>query len=504
MPNDKNDKYEYEGVEYIRSGNKDENNTFEDFDKKPQRSRNTTPKKASTRNKSQQKLFMGIVVSGTAIICCIVLVLAFRFGLSMFSSNNNADTDTSSDTDIESPNNEAAAEISGTLEGDLTLTGVILKAARSQMDVIDIENDKEYIIFIDDQTVLKDEYGNPIIISEFSEGDIAELSINSNSSKALSVKKSSNPEVWERKSISNAKIDTSGKTMEIGYETFKISDDTVITPLGVSLSSITNNDVLTVAGYKDKVWKIDVLKQHGTLVIENKSKIKDGTIEIGYEVYRSLDDTDKIQVLEGNYSVIVKGENIDPYISDISIKSGQTHTLDLNNVPVKSGILILRVNDQDYRLFVNDVQESNSSEPITLDYGVYNLRVEKDGYVSWTGSVNINQPTVNVTANLTKQVLMGTVNVETIPEGGNVFIDNVLIGVAPAKTKVEYGEHTLTVKKDGYNDMSITIYVDAENRYRITLTQTPIVINEPITTTQQNSDINNNIDTVTDEGILLP
>ncbi len=464
----------YEGVEFIRSNELDE---FDDEDetnepeekpkkKKAKESRKDEPKEPRERKKvkgkSQFPAFMITTVGLGAVVCLFAFAIMFSMTKPKTPPANGMDQN------LADAENQIDLDVAQSSENDKEMNALVFAINNKELTIRDIITDVEYIVYVDGKTAISDKYGTPMTLNQIFLGDLIRAEFNTVNGKAKAIQIS--PSAWEKKSITGAKIE--GDKIRVGSELFKIPKNTIILPLGTNakISDITTGDTLTLKGYGETAYTFVFEKRNGLIKVINYNNIVDGAIEIDNKIYKAIDDAGEIPVSEGLHTIVVSGDNIDTFTRSISVKPGETSVIDLKDVQAKTGIVALRVNETGYRLFINDTEEVNTSEPLTLNYGAYKLRVAKEGFETWEGTLAVDRPTITLNVNLVKQVQMGNITVTSSPDGGSVYIDNAYIGIAPVKTKVEYGEHRLTVNLEGYDESAVTIMVDADNRaYNIIL-----------------------------------
>ncbi len=103
--------------------------------------------------------------------------------------------------------------------------------------------------------------------------------------------------------------------------------------------------------------------------------------------------------------------------------------------------------------------------PLTKVLGIGNWLVKfvKDGYDSYQEVAVISEgqtSTINATLNETVvPVTGGKINVESTPTEAGVFKGTTMVGVTPCVLTVDAGTLTLTIKRDGYNNVSKTFTI---------------------------------------------
>ncbi len=69
-----------------------------------------------------------------------------------------------------------------------------------------------------------------------------------------------------------------------------------------------------------------------------------------------------------------------------------------------------------------------------------------------------------------KKDVVGTVTVNSVPDGADVYADGQFYGNAPATLKLKSGKHTVSVKMSGYKDWSRDLEVDDGSEAHLTAT----------------------------------
>lgn len=342
---------------------------------------------------------------------------------------------------------------------------ILIKEIKSNKELVvyDIANNRSKTIKTDKTTEVFDKNGKKINLSEISEGDIVKVSLDDNNENELVVQIDYTNDMWIQEQISGAKIQPNGKTITISNKVYYYTDETLFYYKDKPINPLKLNemDILSLKGIDNKVWSVNVLEYHGYIVIKNKDKIKDGTIQIDNEKEIYLSDIEKITVSEGAHNIIIKGSNIEPYTADVFIVADEEFSIDLSDAQAKTSVLILKTNVENYQLYVNGTS-TNYSEPLVLTQGEYNLKITKDGYLPWEQKVNLLEPSMEVTANLMEEIKKGNLVISTEPTAAYIYVDNQYIGVSPIMVNLEYGEHRFLVKMDGYQDISSPVTIDKE------------------------------------------
>ena len=141
------------------------------------------------------------------------------------------------------------------------------------------------------------------------------------------------------------------------------------------------------------------------------------------------------------------------------VEAGEETVYDLSRAQDKMGVIIVKANIKDYKLYVNGaVAES----PVVLPMGEYDLVILKSGYTEWSKRVTLQDDTLTVTAELQRDMQYGTLTVTADVEGAWVAVDGEEYGTAPLQLNLPYGTHRVTVQKSGYTTYKQTIEMQSE------------------------------------------
>lgn len=480
-------KEDYDGVIYTPSSeSKHKSNIYKQtaIENNPKTIKRKPPK-------SQYKAFMIATIISGVVICVTVFALVYN-SVSEKAPKLPDKQDISGNDLITKPKETKTEKEFVTVIKNIDIPS-------KRITLYNVDTKKSFMADVPGSADLKDKYDKNMALAEFSEGDIVNCSFDAEE-KLISLKE--NNEYWEMESVTGVSINTESKNISKDNKTY-IYDDMVISKYkdkDYDIGNIDSTDTVTIKVYKNTVYFINLEKGHGTIKINNKETIKDGSIEIDTTIYKSLSEANEIKVSEGNHKIVIKGSNTEPFSQEIFVSASETYLLDLSSVQVKSGVLLINVNIPDYTLYVNDIMET-SREPLMLDYGAYKISIKKEGYVSYETQIVINKSQTNLNAELKKEVKMGKLTINTTPVGATLFVDNINVGLTPISKEFEYGYHTITIRKPGYNEFVLesVLIGEKENLFNIELhpeittnTNTTTTTTSPNTTNTTTSNINNN------------
>lgn len=431
--------------------------------------RSKREKRLSAKRQTEYVRFMFITIIIGVILCLVVFFAVF---ISMNKKTTNVQTTTSWSQSINTnnttlstqsstiPKTETTVEIEN---DDLEAIAVIMdtNVDRKKIELYDIEGDKEISLIMEAGAEMKDQYGQAMSLAEFSSGDIVQVVYSKNSMEFNTLRISA--QAWSLESVTGLEIDDVNSKITIGTKVYRYNNR-LIADYGISnfgMLDIDPIDVVSLKGYKDTVWFLQVKKAHGFVTITGKDKIKNGSLEIDTDIYRTLDEAGRMIISEGKHRIVVKGSNIEPYTQEFSVSIGEEVNIDLVNVEIKTGVVLIKSNVDDFNLYINDEQH-NMNEPLVLEYGEYIIKATKDEYKDFNARLLVESETLVLTISMEQkeEVKMGEVTVFTnnVKEA-NVYVDNTYVGITPVTVKLTHGEHRVIIKKDGYYDLSTPVTV---------------------------------------------
>lgn len=120
-------------------------------------------------------------------------------------------------------------------------------------------------------------------------------------------------------------------------------------------------------------------------------------------------------------------------------------------------------------VFIDGDYIGRSPASYTARGGSYNVRVEADGYQTWTQSVTIRNGQHNgIHANLSPVSRTGVVSFHSSPQGARVYIGNEYLGTTPLNNReFNAGSYTARFERDGYSSASVNFTVNADTRQTV-------------------------------------
>ena len=285
------------------------------------------------------------------------------------------------------------------------LVGVItgMVSDEQKLTIHSIKYDQKMQFFYNGATDIRNKFDTVIAASQLQIGQIVEIAYERDSSKLIKIHEYKDS--WEYKNLSNFKFRESGNIVLINNAKYKFTDGINITMDGtiIDKSKLIEGDEVTVRGVDNYVWSMVVTKGHGSVKFSNYDELIDGKVMIGNFDAVELKEGTIIDVTEGVYDVLVvkgamRGEKM------VTVKRNEVVTIDLGDVYLEAAdtaLVNFKISPSNCNLYIDGVRKSYS-KAIELEYGEYDIEVQKEGYKGYSGVLKVNESGVNVAINLVK------------------------------------------------------------------------------------------------------
>ncbi|GMQ56022.1 hypothetical protein AN1V17_04140 [Vallitalea sediminicola] len=397
-------------------------------------------------NNNKKKKKMDIIskmiivgVLGLAVILIVVLSMVLGGGKKKSTNNNKVDQD----TEIPVDNNDVNRDI----EYEKAL-GVVQKvdSVNDTLTIFNIDSNESAILNMDSAVDIQDEYGSLMTLVQFNIGDMVETKYDKGKMRPEYVHKTAR--TWKINKIKGAVVDKEKNTITIGNDKYNYTDElvTIFNGSPFDIKELTEEDVVTLLGYKDNVWTIIMENGHGYISLENHSNFIGGILQIGTNKTVDIKDVTLVAVPVGVHDIVVTNEQL-TYETEVMVEKDQRVVINVKDATPRKGMVQFSIVQEGISFSINGETYNDFSEPIPLDYGKYTVKVVKDNYVDWEKELVVNKSFVTFEINLEKKPTY--IHIDS-PVGVDIYIDGNYIGVIPITSPINPGEHTITLRKDGY------------------------------------------------------
>ncbi|MDE5699222.1 MAG: PEGA domain-containing protein [Lachnospiraceae bacterium] len=281
-----------------------------------------------------------------------------------------------------------------------------------------ITSSRRYTLNYDGTTTVYDKNDQALSMEQLKEGSVVTVRFYK-PRKALAYVKE-NPDCTIYNNVRNYSMDLRKGTITIGDELYNISGHVVVVSDGreTDMMEVNQMDVLSVWGYKNMIYGINVEKGHGYLRLQNEDYFVNGWIDVGDSVVRKVAQDMLLVVPEGTHKVTVSNKGSSA-TQEITFARNEEMAWDLGDVEitvVQKGTVIFTLTPATAKVYI-DGREVNVSKPVEIEYGLHQMRITADGYDTVAQYIRVAEPSASVAVELEKSEEETTEEVsETSPE----------------------------------------------------------------------------------------
>lgn len=392
-------------------------------------------------------------------------------------------------------------------------TAVVLSTdeANKAVTLINMETGKQYTLYYDGTTYVQDKYDGPMTISQIEPGDVVDVTFLKGKKKLASIKLS--PEAWVYDAVYNYDLTGANRTASIGSQSYSLPESVVVLSEGqrVDKAEVVSQDVVTISGIEHKIYSVSVDKGHGYLRLKNDQPLLGGWIEVGNSVIRQITEDMLLVVPEGTYQVTLTNNNIS-CVKNIVVERNKEVVLDVSDVEIAedaTGKILFSVTPETAKVSV-DGKPVDISKVVELPYGIHRVEASASGYDTLTKHIQVGSEyaTISFTLEETRKEdrdsvsensvtrdpwkyedtyapadissvsdntlssvsenALGTSNNNKVyvdsPKGVEVYLDGNYVGLSPVRFTKTAGRHEITLRKNGYESKTYTIYLENDKK----------------------------------------
>lgn len=379
-----------------------------------------------------------------------------------------------------------------------TITGIVVHndGEKKQLQIRELDSDTVATLAYGASSVITDKYKEEREGDQIEEGMILKADYRSDDGWIVSA--GVPDDVWEYQDVKKFSFASDENMMQVAGEKYQYSSMTYFASGKESVEPIefNNQDVLTVRGIGFRVYSAVRTAGHGYIRLTNYDDFVGGMAEISSAMMVPISDNMLITVAEGTYRVTLCKRRASA-TKTATVRSDEETVVDFSDYVAKAeniGEVTFNIEPEGAEMYLNGTAV-NYSKPIALRYGKYNIVVSLTGYETYSGVLEVAQPTVAnpITINLierkaetatsspakkptpspsssstdkvTKKIDSNHTITVSAPEGVEVYLDNVYKGLAPCTFTKVIGSQTITLSDEGYvtKSYSVDILDDDKN-----------------------------------------
>ncbi len=345
---------------------------------------------------------------------------------------------------------------------------------------LNIATGRQYTLSYDGTTYVMDKHESPMTMSQIKAGDIVDITFLKGKKRLSSVQLSK--QAWTYNNVENYDLGGINHTATIGSETFSMSGDVVVLSEGQrkEVMDIVKKDILTISGIGHTIYSISVDKGHGYLRLSNDRALIGGWIEVGNVAIQQITENMLLAIPEGSYQVMVSAGDASS-VKEVVVERDKEVIVDVGEVVAnqkKTGKILLTVEPSNAIVSI-DGEKIDIQDEIELAYGIHKIHMEAEGYRTLTKYIQVGSEYASidftmeegiaddenndVSGNNSATEAEGAVTGNRVyidePEDVEVYVDGSYVGTSPVNFSKVTGSHTITLRKDGYESRSYTIYL---------------------------------------------
>ena len=203
---------------------------------------------------------------------------------------------------------------------------------------------------------------------------------------------------------------------------------------------------------------IDLDPAFGYLKINTKPE-SGAEVEINGKLAAGKTPLTSDKLPSGNYTIQAFKPMYKSTPQEVQLREGETLEVSIDLIPTFANTEII-CQDKDADIYIDEQFKAKGVFKDILTQGKYRLKVVKPSYRTFSKEIDIvsGKPFVEKVPNL--EPIYGKLNIDSNPFDADIYIDGKSYGKTPNQIqKILIGQHTLTLKKEGYKDINETIEI---------------------------------------------
>ena len=421
----------------------------------------------------------------------------------------------------------AAAPAFNELEASDTALFLEYDPVNNGVQLMSVDNGRSYTVSVNNLTEFKDNHGKVSVPELFEAGMIvnADVSIHSKTLKLLE----QSPDAFVKQDVTGFEISPNRGVFRLADGTnLHVTENTLVLKgdKKAKLSDISDSDVLLIRGIEPELYSIKIMSGYGHLKIKGSEYFTGGWVEIA-GLFKPVTEDMLLDVPEGEYDLVVtyKGQGGTKHVT---INRGRQTVADISDLKgdlIKTGDIIFTIRPLDAVPTVKiDGKAVDHQNPVTLEYGVYQLEIQAEGYTPVKERISVGAELSNIEIELIKaeektsvsknsssssssekkappsvnnlpttftgssssssdssvsgnsssmessssssyesSIIQGSRIYIDAPEMAEVYFDGIYKGMVPCSFIKESGTHVITLRRDGYETRTFTVTIDNDS-----------------------------------------
>lgn len=244
-------------------------------------------------------------------------------------------------------------------------------------------------------TYVKDKYGKDLTMDQLLAGEAVTVTAKKQVLNSVQI----SDQVFTYNDIKNFTLDTDNRVITVGNSSYYF-DDTVeafYKNSRISLGEVGTKDTLCLKGIDKKVYSIQVINGHGTVVLQNTEPFVGGYITIGNILSLEITPEMRIEVPEGIHLMSAANDGYGGS-REITVEANRENVVNLDEVKgeePKYGMITFKTVAENTIVSI-DGKPIDISQPQQLKYGTYSLSAKAEGYADWNRILMVSSPQAEI------------------------------------------------------------------------------------------------------------
>ena len=291
------------------------------------------------------------------------------------------------------------------LEAKDTAVFLEYRERTDEVRLMSVDNGRSYTVSVTNLTTYEDNHGKVSVPELFEAGMIVDSDISVHSKTLNSLIQ--DPEAFTRRDVTGFDINVNRGVFSLDDGTnLRITENTAVLKNNkqVKLTDISKDDVLLLRGIEPDLYSICIMSGYGHLRVKGGQFFEGGWIQVG-GMYKPVSEDMLLDVPEGEYDLVVsyKGHGGTKHAT---VRRGQETTVDVSDLKgdlIKTGEIIFTIRPIEAEPVVKiDGRKVDYLEPVTLEYGVYQLEISAEGYATIKEHIAVGAEVANIEIELTE------------------------------------------------------------------------------------------------------
>ena len=262
---------------------------------------------------------------------------------------------------------------------------------------------KRYTLSYDGTTKIFDKYDQALSLEQIETGSIVDAKFYKPKKMLASIKIPD--DCINFSNIDKYILDTANGKITVGQTVYNFNSNIVVISGDeeAELMDVNQMDVISVWGYQNQIYGINIERGHGYLRLQNDTYFVGGWIEAGQSIIRKITEDMLLTVPEGTLTVSVNNKGSSA-TQTIDFVRNQEMVWDLGDVEItqiQTGKIVFTLNPANAKVTI-DGKNVDVSKPVELEYGIHQMTVTADGYDAVAQYIKVAEPSASVSVELEK------------------------------------------------------------------------------------------------------